>query len=90
MTKSNILTFCAFLSEKFLEGKTYEQVNFADIDHRIERQNLTYGEEQQVRKYVQQRRKALFTAHLLAKRSRPQWVRKALERLSLVMAIRAI
>ncbi len=90
MIKTDALSFCLSLSEKFLEGKTYDQVDFAAIDHRIDRQNLTVVEEQQVRKYVYDRRKDLYTIKLLEKRSRPQWIRAALAKLTFVMARREI
>lgn len=88
MTTQTALSFCLLLSEKFLEGKTYDEVNFDDIDHRIERQNLTVVEEQQVRKYIRERRTSLFTIKLLEKRARPQWIHAALSKMSFVMARR--
>jgi hypothetical protein len=54
-----VLEFCLFLSDKFMEGKKFDQVDWDAIEDRLERQNLTVNEEKRVREYVRGQRMAM-------------------------------
>lgn len=54
-----VLEFCLFLSDKFMEGKKFDQVDWDAIEDRLERQNLTVSEEKRVREYVRGQRMAM-------------------------------
>uniref|UniRef100_A0AAU7PFD0 Uncharacterized protein n=1 Tax=Burkholderia phage vB_BgluM-SURPRISE13 TaxID=3159457 RepID=A0AAU7PFD0_9VIRU len=54
-----VLEFCLYLSEKFMEGKKFEQVDWDEITFRVERQNLSAGEEKRVLEYVATQRMAM-------------------------------
>lgn len=60
--------FCKHLSEKYLRGMRYDQVDFEAIGHRIDRQNLTVAEEKRVREFVSQKRVEMLEAFHREKR----------------------
>lgn len=64
------LQFCLHLSDKFLEGKKYDDIDWAAVDYRIDRQNLTVGEEADVRKYIRQQHDHLSAIDVLEKQQR--------------------
>lgn len=64
-----VLEFCLFLSEKFMDGKKFEEVDWDAVNDRLERQNLTVREEKQVREYVYAQRMAMREADFAAKKA---------------------
>lgn len=58
----SVLEFCLFLNDKFMEGKKFEEVEWDEVEARLERQNLTVGEEHRVREYVRNQRMAMRAA----------------------------
>ncbi|BAS04806.1 hypothetical protein [Ralstonia phage RSF1] len=58
-TQVTVVEFCLFLSDKFMEGKKFEEVDWEAVNARVERQNLTVGEEKLVREFVFGRRMAM-------------------------------
>lgn len=47
-----VIEFCMHLSEKYMAGRAFAQIDFEAINNRIERQNLTVIEERRVHAYV--------------------------------------
>lgn len=64
-----VVEFCLFLSEKFMDGKKFEQVDWDAVNDRLERQNLTVREEKQAREYVSAQRTALREADFAEKKA---------------------
>lgn len=65
----SVLEFCLFLSDKFMEGKKFEEVDWDAVSNRVERQNLTIGEEKRVLEYVRNQRMAMRDADIAAKKA---------------------
>lgn len=76
--KITVAQFCSYLSEKFISGKKYEDIDWVGVNDRIERQNLTIAEELEIRKYVTEQRDSIFKSYVQEKRK---------ERVGLVDAI---
>lgn len=72
MSKATIEQFCQYLVEKYLKGKLYAQVNWSDIYHRIERQNLTEREEREVRAFITEQHAIMVARESDAKRKANQ------------------
>lgn len=64
-----VIEFCLFLSDKYMEGKKVDEVEWDEIEHRIGRQNLTVGEEKRVMEYVRNQRTAMYQEELAAKKA---------------------
>lgn len=64
-----VIEFCLFLSDKYMEGKKVDEVQWDEVEHRVGRQNLTVAEEKRVMEFIRNQRTAMYQAELAAKKA---------------------